>query len=55
MGKALYMVWPDGHATVYDMALRAWHGAWYGILYSLVDMAWYMVIVGMTFNMTYRV
>ena len=25
------MVWPDGHGMVYGMALRAWHGVWYGI------------------------
>ena len=40
------MVWPDGYCVVYGMALRAWHGHGMVLSYSLVDMAWYMVIVG---------
>ena len=26
------MVLPDGHGMVYGMALRAWHGVWFGIM-----------------------
>ena len=36
------MVWPGGHGMIYAMALRTL----YGILYGLVDIAWYMVWPG---------
>ena len=38
------MVWPDGHGMVWPYG----HSMGYGMVlwYSLVDMAWYMVIVG---------
>ena len=37
-----YMVWSAGHGMILSMALRAWHGIWYG----LAGMVWYMVWSG---------
>ena len=36
------MVWPSGHDMLYSIALRAWHGIWFG----LASMLWYMVWSG---------
>ena len=42
LGLALYMVWPDGHSMIYDMAWRPWQG----IRYGLAGITWYMVWLG---------
>ena len=39
MGMTWYMLWLGGHGMAYDIALLEWHGAWYDIWYSLIDMA----------------
>ena len=35
----MYVVWPDGHGMVYDMAWWAWQVTWY----DMESMLWFMV------------